>query len=96
MKCILHCESRLFPFVLHLFCFFVYLFVCLPHGSHRGRYFIEKEKKNKAKVPQEAAKESEREPDNLQFQSLKPSSFPALEVHETPLSPYDKFPFWVS
>lgn len=61
MECTLHCESCLFPFVLHLFCLFVYLFVWLPHGSHRGRYFMEIEKKNKAKVPWEAAKEAERE-----------------------------------
>ena len=48
--------------------------------------------KNEAKILRGAVKET----DNLQFQSLKPGSFPALEVHEIPLCRYDKFSFWVS
>lgn len=38
----------------------------------------------------------EGEPDNLQLQALKPRSLAALEVHETPLHPYDQVSFWVS
>ena len=48
--------------------------------------------KNEAKILRGAVKET----DNLQFQSLKPGSFPALTVHEIPLCRYDKFSFWVS
>lgn len=57
---------------------------------------METEKKSDARFLGGAAKEPAREPDNLQFQPLKPGSFPVLEMHETPLHRYDKFFFWVS
>lgn len=93
---VMHTSLRV---MLICFCFeFVLPFLCIclfATWIPRGRYFMETEK-DETKILWDAAKEPERESEDLQFQSLKPSSLLALEVHETPLHPCDKFSFWVS